>query len=90
MLRVLLAIKGAVSQSPPVVRKFPIICLVLAKMLNEIKARFDYVLMSAVMCLAFFGCMRAGEVCVPNSTKCKVSDHLCLSDVIMDVKKRKM
>ena len=64
MLRVRLAIKGAVCQSPPPCRKFPITFPVLCEMFRALKLRFDFKLISAVMTLAFFGCMRASEFCV--------------------------
>jgi hypothetical protein len=52
-LRLKLAVKGAVSQSAPPSRKFPITIDVLAKMLGAIVSRFDYKLIAAAMFLFF-------------------------------------
>ena len=66
MHRVKLALKGAVRQSAAPIRKMPITFEVLQKILPKVLSRFDGAVLSAAMALAFFGCMRLGEVCVPD------------------------
>jgi site-specific recombinase XerD len=88
MLRVRLALKGAVTKSAPVVRKFPITFDVLSKILKFVQKRFDSKLMSTMMAVAFFGCLRASEICVCDAVSFCSSDHLCVEDVHVDRKKK--
>ena len=88
MFRVRLALRGAVCQSLPPVRKFPITFSVLSQMLKFVSGRFDAKLLTAVMTLAFFGCMRASEFCVLDGVPFDCNSHLCLRDVILDDNKK--
>ena len=87
-LRLRLAVKGAITQSPPPVRKLPITFDVLCSMLHCMTDRFDFKMLSAAMTLAFFGCFRSGEICVVNQSlfDCKV--NLCMEDVLVDREQR--
>ena len=86
LLRVKLALKGAVRNTPQPVRKLPITISILRKMLPLVKRRFDKVLMTAVFTLAFFGCLRLSEFCVSDNDKFDSKINLCLMDVTLDVK----
>jgi hypothetical protein len=86
MLRVRLALKGAVRQTPQPVRKLPITIDILKQMLKNAKHRFDSLLLTSVMTLAFFGCLRLSEFCLPDTTKFSSNLHVCMSDVNIDLK----
>jgi hypothetical protein len=88
LLRVKLALKGAVRNTPQPIRKLPITISILRKLLTHIKPRFDRVLLTAALTLAFFGCLRLSEFCVPDSTTFSSRLHLCLSDAILDPKNK--
>jgi hypothetical protein len=34
------------------------------------------------MCVAFFGCLRAGELCIPDGVDFDSNKHLCVSDLL--------
>jgi hypothetical protein len=86
LLRVKLALKGAVRNTPLNVRKLPITISIFRKLLSKVSRRFDGLLLSAGFTLAFFGCLRLSEFCVPDSTPFSSVLHLCLADVILDNK----
>jgi hypothetical protein len=87
-LRLKLAVKGAVSQSAPPARKFPITIDVLTRMLTAIASRFDFKLIAAAMCFGFFGCLRCSEFCLPDGVQFSVKDHLCVADVVVNHKEK--
>ena len=76
MYRVRLALKGAVRQTAAPVRKFPITFIILKKLVSKVKPRFDGKVLLAAMTLAFFGCLRMGEICVPDSEPSQLSSTL--------------
>ena len=84
LLRVKLAMKGAVRETPLPVRKMPITITILQAMLTQVYNRFDKKLISAVITLAFFGCFRMGELCVSDGAPFNSSSHLCVGDVTID------
>ena len=85
MLRLKLAVKGAMSQSLPPVRKLPITFQILGEMLCAISTRFDFKLIAAAMSLAFFGCFRSGELFITDSRMpFAIADNLCAGDVLID------
>ena len=86
MLRVRLALKCAVRQTPQPVRKLPITIDILRKLINNTKHRFDRLLLTAVMTLAFFGCLRLSEFCIPDRTAFSSKLHVCVSDITLDSK----
>jgi hypothetical protein len=90
MVRLKLALKGAVTQSAPPVRKLPITYKILSKMLFSIKGRFDEKMINAVMTLAFFGCFRASELCVTDGQEFAVTSHLSYEDLTLNVKEKTM
>ena len=84
LLRVKLALRGASRETPQPVRKLPITIDILRQMLKHVRRRFDSNLIMAVMTLAFFGCFRMGELCLPDSVPFNSTSHLCLGDVTVD------
>ena len=89
MLRVRLALKGAVRNSPLPKRKLPITFIILKQMLTHVRLRHDKTLIDCVMTLAFFGCLRLAECCVIDGQNFNPKIHLCVSDVSLDhVKKQ--
>ena len=84
LLRVKLALKGAIRETPAPIRKLPITYTVLKKLLKKIKCRFDGHLLCAAMTLAFFGCLRLGEICVHDKDGFSSLKNLCLSDISID------
>jgi hypothetical protein len=90
MVRLQLSIKGAVTESAPPVRKFPITYSVLSKMLSTLKGRFDEKMLLAVMTLAFFGCFRASELCVMDGKGFDENSNLGFNDLVMNVKEKNL
>jgi hypothetical protein len=90
MVRLQLAVKGAVCQSNPPVRKLPITYNILSKMLAAIEGRFDATLCNAVMTLAFFGCFRASEFCVADASPFDAGSHLLYDDITVNLKEKNM
>jgi hypothetical protein len=88
MLRVRLALKGAVRQSPLPRRKLPITFNILKKMLSHVTRRYDRSLLECVMTLAFFGCLRLGECCVNDGRQFNSKINLCISDVVLNHTKK--
>ena len=76
-----LMLRGTMALSGPPDRKLPITFPLLKKILFYAKSRFDCRMISAALCLAFFGCMRGGEFCVPDGEPFDGSFHLTLGDV---------
>jgi hypothetical protein len=84
LLRVKLALKGAVRETPKPIRKMPITIAILKAMLHHVTYRFDNKLITAVMTLAFFGCFRMGELCAPTGAPFQPVSHLCVGDITID------
>jgi hypothetical protein len=82
--RVKLALKGALRETPQPTRKLPITISILKHMLTHVSTRFDKTLIQAVMTLAFFGCFRLDELCVPDNVKFDCVSHLCMGDISID------
>jgi integrase len=88
LLRVRLALKGAVRNSPLPKRKLPITFTILRQMLSHVKLRHDKTLIDCVMTLAFFGCLRLAECCIVDGQAFNPKIHLCVSDVKLDYTKK--
>ena len=82
--RVKLALKGAVRSTAAPIRKLPITFQVLKKILPKVCPRFDGAVLQAVMTLAFFGCLRMGEICVPDSMPFSPVLHVNWGDITLD------
>jgi hypothetical protein len=78
-----LALRGTKVLSPPPIRKLPITFSLLKKLFSVISYRHDELLLKLAMATAFFGCLRAGEICVPDTSVFDVSKHVSLKDVTM-------
>jgi hypothetical protein len=81
--KILLALKGAVTLSAPPTRKLPITFDILQRIIPLLQYRLDGQMLSLAMTTAFFGCLRAGELCLPDSVSFNPSVHLCFSDVTL-------
>ena len=81
--RILMALKGANVLSSPPSRKDPITFDILCRMLELLSSRADKVMLESSMSLAFFGCMRAGEICLPDNAIFDAKIHLCVEDVTL-------
>jgi len=79
--RIKLAVRGALALSTPPNRMKPITYKILYKLI-EYCSRFENSLMlQTAMALAFFGCLRAAEFCIPDGS-CFDSDiNLCVGDI---------
>jgi hypothetical protein len=82
--RVKLALKGAIRETPAPVRKLPITINILKDLLLHVNHRFDDKLIRAVTTLAFFGCFRMGELCIPDHAPFDSKSHLCVGDLSID------
>lgn len=79
-----LQLKGANNLSAPTIRKLPITFDLLCKMIHKLKDMPDELVLKTVMATAFFGCFRAGELCVTGSGGFNSELHLSQSDVTID------
>jgi hypothetical protein len=77
-----LALRGAVNLSAAPIRKLPITFVVLTDIFVFLLHRHDEQMLKAVMSLAFFGCFRAGELCLPDKTHFDPNLHLTCGDVV--------
>jgi len=80
-LRLKMAVKGASALSLPPQRKLPITYDILCKMLPLLGDRSDALMLECVMSVAFYGCFRAGELCVADGVDFDSLIHVCLGDV---------
>jgi hypothetical protein len=81
--RMLMALKGANVLSSPPARKDPITFDILYRMIHLVSHRSDHILLEAAMTLALFGCLRAGELCLPDDEVFDPRIHLCKNDVTL-------
>ena len=79
--RLSLAMRGANVLSDPPVRKLPITFSLLCKMLEHMSYHPAERMIQLAMCVAFFGCLRSGELCVPDNVLFDSSKHLSVSDL---------
>ena len=79
--RIIAAIKGAKSLSGPPIRKKPITLDILTTMCELADKRDDKDMIKAVMSTLFFGCLRAGELCVQDGTFFNRKLNVSIDDV---------
>ena len=79
--KIKLVLKGSMVLSGPVNRKSPITYELLSQIIETLKFREDRIMLTAAMSLAFFGCLRAGEICVSDNTRFNSKTNLCLNDL---------
>ena len=78
------ALKGASVLSDPPKRTMPITFNILCDMFEKIELRNDGIMMRAVTSMLFFGCLRAGELCVNDAVTFDRRSHVCVKDVTID------
>lgn len=76
-----LALKGSSSLSGAPIRKKPIKYDMLVQLCHKAKFRHDHLMLQAAMSLAFFGCLRCGEFCLPDNNSFDPYTHLCYHDI---------
>jgi hypothetical protein len=86
--RVKMAVKGAVNCSTSPVRKLPITYDILCKLVDLLDGRNDKLMLQLAMCVGFYGCLRAGELCVSDTSLFDPAVNLCWSDVTVDEVKK--
>lgn len=79
--RLQLIIRGAVRLSGPVNRKLPITFAVLTDIFPHLSGHTDELMLKCALTCAFFGCMRAGELCVADGGNFNSLIHLTESDI---------
>ena len=79
--RLNLALRGAKVLSSPPLRKLPITFSLLCKLINNMSYHPDELLLQVAMAVAFFGCLRCGELCVPDHVSFDPLQHLCFKDL---------
>jgi hypothetical protein len=82
--KLLLALKGATKLSTPPDRKLPITYQLLSEILPNLAGRHDELMLKTAMCVTFFGCFRAGEVCLPDKDTFNAGQHLTYGDITID------
>jgi hypothetical protein len=80
-IRLKMAVKGATALSSAPLRKQPITYKILCPLVALLKGRQDELMLASAMSLAFYGCFRAGELCVPDGALFDPKLHVCLKDV---------
>jgi hypothetical protein len=83
-----LALKGSVNLSGPPSRKLPITFVVLSEIVPFLEGRHDELMLKSAMYLAFFGCLSAGEICLPDKTVFDGDQHLTCGDIVFNVKEK--
>jgi hypothetical protein len=83
--KLLLALKGAARLSKPPDRKLPITYQVLSEILPNLDGHHDELMLQAAMSLCFFGCFRAGELCLPDKESFSAGQHLTFSDITVNI-----
>lgn len=84
--RISAVLSGCLTLSNPPSRKSPITYDILSSILDIISVRSDYIMLKAVMCSLFFGCLRAGELCVPDGVEFDSKKHVCIEDIQINKK----
>ena len=82
--RVIALIKGAVVNSAPPFRMSPITIDILTSLLDIVDQRHDALLLKTVMTTLYFGCLRAGEIAVPNDQCFDKALHVTISDITFE------
>lgn len=82
--RMLLALKGATRLTGPPDRKSPITYSILSEIIPLLCGRHDELMLQSAMSLSFFGCFRAGELCLPEGVSYSKKLHLSYSNVIIN------
>ena len=82
----MLALKGAIRLTGPPDRKLPITYQILTEIFPYLEYRHDTLLMKTVMSMSFFGCFRAGELCLPDNVPFSPLTHLTCDSVKLDAK----
>jgi integrase len=70
-----------VKLSQPPVRKWPITFEILLELFDFLKGRHDELMLKCAMSLAFFGCFRAGELCLADNVTFDNSKNLTCGDI---------
>jgi hypothetical protein len=86
--KLLLALKGAIRLTKPPDRKLPITYQILTEIFPFLAFRHDSLLLSTVMSMSFFGCFRAGELCLPDHAVFNPETHLTYKCITMDTVNR--
>lgn len=74
-------LKGITNMSAPPCRKSPITYEVLCKMCSYMSRREDYLMVKALCCTAFFGCMRGSELCLKDDETFDPKFNVTVTDV---------
>jgi hypothetical protein len=82
--KIVLALKGAARLSAPADRKLPITYLILTEIMSKLEGRPDALLLKTAMCVAFFGCFRAGELFLSDHEKFVPHKHVTYGDLSID------
>lgn len=82
--RLALVLRAAVAMSDSPNRKLPIKYTLLRLICGEASKRFDGTMLRAAMCLAYFGCLRSGELCLPDNTDFDPEINLAVRNVIFN------
>lgn len=80
-----LILRAAMSLSGSPNRKLPISYKILCELCDLAKNRYDGKMMCAAMSLAYFACLRAGELCLPDSMCFDPTIHLAVQNVCVNM-----
>lgn len=79
--RIAASLTGALTLSEPPSRKQPITFDILADMVSLVRSQPDGLVFECIMSILFFGCLRAGELCVPDNMAFSKDLHVRVKDV---------
>ena len=80
-LRLKRVLRALTINGAPPQQKLPITMDILQRMLGVLPVSYDGTVYWAAMTLAFYGCLRAAELCVLSKSKFDPDINLCLRDV---------
>jgi integrase len=75
------ALRAVTINGPAPTQKLPITYDLLSRMRGALPIGHDGIMQAAAMSLAFFGCLRAAELCVQDNAKFDPVVNLCIGDV---------
>ena len=88
--RVKLAVKGAINLSSAPIRKLPIPFDVLSRLSDLLDGRNNGIMLKLAMSMAFYGCMRAGELCDSDNEHFDPRITLTWGDLSCDPSKKSL
>lgn len=82
ILKAVMALSGAPN------RKLPITFDILCEICLKANHRYDALMIRAAMTLAYFACLRCGEMCIPDAESYDPNVHLSFSSIVFNLEEK--